>query len=270
LSLELCVFAFRFSLVAGRGSSFPARPCKTQDVDREMIRFLLVVSIFCALGAAGLGFLNRAKLTKLSEDLGESRSANAKTGTQLNDLQQKLKQTEDRLSTQERLTQQERDARSSELNTTKAKLNQTTEQLAARDSENKALTAALTEAGRNLEQKQRAEQDRQALGRRLIDVEDELNQYRFDANKAKLRPPVPLEGSILSINQEAKALTVSLGTDSGVAANSRLTVMRNGEKLTQLRVVSAGLNTCVAEFASAAPDNLSKVAVGDSVLLATK
>ena len=235
-----------------------------------MIRFLLVVSIFCALGAAGLGFLNRAKLTRLSEDLSESRSANAQTGTQLNDLQQKLKQTEDRLSTQERLTQQERDARSSELNTTKAKLNQATEQLAARDSENKALTAALTEAGRNLEQKQRAEQDRQALGRRLIDVEDELNQYRFDANKTKIRPPVPLEGSILSINQEAKALTVSLGTDSGVAANSRLTVMRNGEKLAQLRVVSAGLNSCVAEFASAAPDNLSKVAVGDSVLLATK
>jgi septal ring factor EnvC (AmiA/AmiB activator) len=235
-----------------------------------MIRFLLVVSIFCALGAAVLGFLNRAKLTRLSEELSESRSDSAKTGTELNDMRQKLKQTEDRLSTQERLTQQERDARTSELNATKAKLNQTAEQLAARDSENKALTAALTEAGRNLEQKQRAEQDRQALGRRLIAVEDELNQFRFAANKTKIRPAIPLEGSILSINQEAKALTVSLGTDAGVAANSRLTVMRNGEKLTQLRVVSAELNSCVAEFASAAPDNLSKVAVGDSVLLATK
>ena len=103
----------------------------------------------------------------------------------MNDLQQKLKQTEDRLSTQERLTQQERDARSSELNTTKAKLNQATEQLTARDSENKALTAALTEAGRNLEQKQRAEQDRQALARRLIDVEDELNQFRLDGQQGK-------------------------------------------------------------------------------------
>jgi chromosome segregation ATPase len=235
-----------------------------------MIRFLLVVSIFCALGAAVLGFLNRAKLTRLSEDLSESRSAGAQAGTQLNDFQQKLKQTEDRLSTQERLTQQERDARSTELNVTKGKLNQATEQLTARDSENKALTAALTEAGRNLEQKQRAEQDRQALARRLIDVENELNQFRVAANRAKLKTPVPLEGSILSINQEAKALTVSLGTDSGVATNSRLTVVRNGEKLAQLRVVSAELNSCVAEFASAAPDNLSRVAVGDSVLLATK
>ena len=272
-SFEFGVVRFRFSVFPCTQLGevvFPPVHAKHKNVDREMIRFLLVVSIFCAVGAAGLGFLNRAKLTKLSEDLGESRSANAQTGTKLNDLQQKLKQTEDRLSTQERLTQQERDARSSELNTTKAKLNQATEQLAARDSENKALTAALTEAGRNLEQKQRAEQDRQALGRRLIDVEDQLNQYRFDANKSKIRPPVPLEGSILSINQEAKALTVSLGTDSGVAANSRLTVMRNGEKLAQLRVVSAGLNSCVAEFASAAPDNLSKVAIGDSVLLATK
>jgi len=235
-----------------------------------MIRFLLVVSLFCALGAAVLGFLNRAKLTRLSDDLSESRSTGAQAGTEVTDLQQRLKQTEDRLATQERLTQQERDSRSAELNTTKGKLNQATEQLTARDSENKALTAALTEAGRNLEQKQRAEQDRQALARRLIDVEDALNQFRLTANKAKTRPLVPLEGSILSINQEAKALTVSLGTNSGVAANSRLTVVRNGEKLAQLRVVSVEPNSCIAEFASAAPDNFSKVAVGDSVILATK
>jgi chromosome segregation ATPase len=225
-----------------------------------MIRFLLVVSIFCTLGATVLGFLNRAKLTRLSEDLSESRSAGAQAGNQLNELQQKLKQTEDRLSTQERLTQQERDSRSAELNATKAKLNQATEQLTARDSENKALTAALTEAGRNLDQKQRAEQDRQSLARRLIDIENALNQFRLAANKAKGKYTFPLEGSILSINQEAKALTVSLGSDSGVATNSRLTVVRNGEKLTQLRVVSVEPNSCVAEFASAAPDNLSKVA----------
>src|SRR6202045_3516680 len=235
-----------------------------------MIRFLLIVSVLCALGAAGLGFLNRAKLAWMSQELIESRSSSDEAGKKLKDLQQNLQQTEDRLATQVRLTQQERDARTAELNTSKAKLNQATEQLTARDSENKALTAALTEAGRNLEQKQRAEQDRQALARRLIDVEDELNQFRLAANKAKTRPVVPLEGSILSINQEAKALTVSLGTDSGVAANSRLTVVRNGEKLAQLRVVSVESNSCIAEFASAAPDNFSKVAVGDSVILATK
>jgi len=235
-----------------------------------MIRFLLIVSILCALGAAGLGFLNRAKLAQLSQELIESRSSSDEAGKKLSDLQEKLKQTEERLSTQERLTQQERDARTAELNSIKAKLNQATEQLTARDSENKALTAALTEAGRNLEQKQRAEEDRQALARRLIDVENGLNQFRVAANKGKTRVTFPLEGSILSINQEARALTVSLGTDSGVATNSRLTVIRNGEKLTQLRVVSVEPNSCVAEFASPSVDNLSKVAVGDSVLLATK
>jgi septal ring factor EnvC (AmiA/AmiB activator) len=269
-SLELCVWSFGFSVVASLVHRFPASSCKTQNADRGMIRFLLVVSIFCALGATVLGFFNRAKLTRLTDDLVDSRSAGAQAQRQSNDLQQKLKQIEDRLSTQERLTQQERDAHTSELNATKAKLNQATEQLTARDSENKALTAALTEAGRNLEQKQRAEQDRQALARRLIDVDDELNQFRLAANKAKIRGTVPPEGSILSINQEAKALTVSLGTDSGVTTNSRLTVVRNGEKLTQLRVVSVEPNSCVAEFASAAPDNLAKVAIGDSVLLATK
>jgi chromosome segregation ATPase len=235
-----------------------------------MIRFLLIISVLCALGAAGLGFLNRAKVAWLSQELFESRSSGDELGKKLKDLQQNLQQTEDRLSTQERLTQQERDARTAELNSTKAKLNQATEQLTARDSENKALTAALTEAGRNLEQKQRAEEDRQALARRLIDVEDELNQFRLAANKGETGATFPLEGSILSINQEAKALTVSLGSDAGVATNSRLTVVKNGEKLTELRVVSVEPNSCVAEFASASPDNLSKVAVGDAVLLATK
>jgi len=47
-------------------------------------------------------------------------------------------------------------------------------------------------------------------------------------------------------------------------------VVRNGEQLAQLRVVSAELNSCIAEFVIASPDNLSKVAVGDSVLPATK
>ncbi|HYY29689.1 MAG TPA: hypothetical protein VE860_17230 [Chthoniobacterales bacterium] len=236
-----------------------------------MVRFLLIVSIFCAMGAAVLGLLNRAKFNLLTEELGDTRSESAKAELQLNDRSQQLKQVEDRLSTQERLTQQERDARTAELNTTKAKLNQVTEQLAARDSENKALTAALTEAGRNLEQKQRAEQDRQALARRLMEVEDQLNQLRIAANKQNsTQTPTPPEGSILSINQEAKAVTVSLGTDAGVYPNSRLTVVRDGEQLTQLRVVSAELNSCIAEFVIASPDNLSKVAVGDSVLLATK
>jgi hypothetical protein len=156
------------------------------------------------------------------------------------------------------------------LNATKSKLNQLTEQLTARDSENKALTAAITEAGRNLEQKQHAEEDRQALARRLIETEDQLNQYRIAENKSETKEAVDLEGSVLSINRDAKALTVSIGSDAGVATNSRLTVVRNGEKLTDLRVVSVETNTCVAEFASPSADNLSKVVVGDSVTFSTK
>jgi DNA repair ATPase RecN len=235
-----------------------------------MVRFLLTVAIFCALGAAVLGFANRAKLLQLSQELKDAQSTRDDARKKLNDLQQRLKQTEDRLSTQERLTQQERDSRNGELNATKAKLNQLTEQLTARDSENKALTAAITEAGRNLEQKQRAEDDRKALAKRLIETEDELNQYRIAENKSKSQYPADLEGSVLSINRDAKALTVSLGTNSGIAPNSRLTVVRGGEELVDLRVVSVETNTCVAEFASPSPDNLSKVVVGDSVIFSTK
>ncbi len=235
-----------------------------------MVRFLLTVAIFCALGAAVLGFANRAKLLQLSQELKDAQSARDDARNKLNDLQQRLRQTEDRLSTQERLTQQERDSRKGDLNATKAKLNQLTEQLTARESENKALTAAITEAGRNLEQKQRAEDDRKALAKRLIETEDELNQYRIAENRAKSQYPADLKGSVLSINRDAKALTVSLGTNAGIAPNSRLTVVRDGQELVDLRVVSVETNTCVAEFASSSPDNLSKVVVGDSVIFTTK
>src|SRR6516225_11737408 len=102
-----------------------------------MVRFLLIASLFCAVTAAGVGFFNRAKLALLSQDLVQAHVAGDEAKKEKNDTQQRLKQTEDRLATQERLTQQERDTRNNELNATRAKLNQMTEQLTARDSENK-------------------------------------------------------------------------------------------------------------------------------------
>jgi hypothetical protein len=234
-----------------------------------MVRFLLIASLFCAVTAAGVGFLNRAKLARLSQNLVQAHAAGEEAQKESTDARQRLKQTEDRLSTQERLTQQERDTRNEELNAAKAKLNLATQQLTARDGENKALTAALTEAGRNLEQKQRAENDRQTLAKRLMVVEEELNRMRM-ASKSKSKAAPAVEGSILSINRDAGALTISLGSAVGVTPNSRLTVMKEGEKQFQLRVVSVEPDSCVAQFVSASPDNFAKVAVGDPVTLGTK
>jgi DNA repair exonuclease SbcCD ATPase subunit len=231
-----------------------------------MLRFLLTVSIFCIVAVAGLGFLNRAKLRRLTQQLAEAQTQSNQACTQLTELGRKLNQAEERLATQERLTQQERDARNAELNAIKSKLNQATEQLTVRDGENRALTAALTEAGRNLEQKQRAEDDRQALAQRLVKVEKKLNQFRITSSRIKGKSAPRLEGSVLSINPDAQALTVSLGSDIGVIINSRLTIERNGQTMSQLRVVSVEPNSCTAEFVASTPDKLSKVAVGDQVI----
>ena len=53
--------------------------------------------------------------------------------------------------------------------------------------------------------------------RLLIGTEDELN--RIAESKGESKYPVELEGSVVSINREAKALTVSLGTNGGIAPN---------------------------------------------------
>jgi hypothetical protein len=72
------------------------------------------------------------------------------------------------------------------------------------------------------------------------------------------------------MNPGAQALTISLGRNAGLAPNARLTVIKNGVTLSQLRVVSVDKESCVAEFVSAAPENFAKVAVGDPVTLATR
>ncbi len=231
-----------------------------------MIRFLLSVALLCTLLSGGLGFFNRTKLNDLNNALTQVRQQAQKSENQLKEAQESLKQTQERLLTQERLTQEERDTRSAELNSTKAKLNQVTDQLTTRENENKALTAALTEAGRNLDQKQRAETDRQALAARLIQVQANLNELRLKARDGS-GTPVELEGSILSINREAKALTVSLGKNVGLTPNTRLDVRQNGQTVGQLRVVSVESTTCVAEFVNSTTDNIGNVSVGDAVIL---
>jgi hypothetical protein len=230
-----------------------------------MVRFILTVAMTCAIGAAGLGFFNREKMTKLSADLAGEREKAGKLQTQADDLQQKLQLAEEKIGNQEKVAQQERDSRNSELGAAKTKVDQLTEQMNQRENEIKGLTTALADANHNLDQKKRAEDDRQLLANRLINVEDELNQLRLAASeKDKNKIPPVLRGTILSMNRDAQALTVSLGSDVGVSTKSHLKVEKNGE--TQLRVVSVDKNSCTAEFLSNGPENFARVSVGDPVV----
>lgn len=240
-----------------------------------MVRFLLTLALFCALGTVGFGYYNRAKLGRLVQDLASARQENDRTKTAMAQLQQRLKSGEERQAGELKIMQDQQQKLAADLAAAKTHLARATEQLDFRDKENKALTAALTQTGQNIEQKQRAESERNALAGRLIRVEDTLNQLRLSmvaAATARGRPRAvpPIEGTILSMNPGAQALTISLGSDAGLAPNARLMVVKNGVTLSQLRVVSVDKDSCVAEFISAAPENFAKVAVGDPVTLAVR
>jgi chromosome segregation ATPase len=243
-----------------------------------MVRFLLIVAMTCAIGAAGLGFFNREKTTKLKTDLIAEKDRSNKLEILADDLQQKMLQAEESLQqnleqakekaeNQERLYQQERDNLNSEVNAAKSKLDQLTEQFNQRENEIKGLTTALADANHNLDLKKRAEDDRQLLANRLINVEFELNQLRMAAaEKDKNKTPPVLYGTILSMNRDAQALTVSLGSDMGVTAKSHLKVEKNGVTISELRVVSVDKRSCTAEFLSNGPENFARVSVGDPVV----
>jgi hypothetical protein len=140
------------------------------------------------------------------------------------------------------------------------------DQLAAKDKENKGLTMALAEAGQKMNQREQAEEDRNRLANRLMEVETTYNQLLIQQAQASPSPsPLILEGTIMSVNREAKAMTVSLGSSVGLTVNSRLTPVKSDDKIGPLRVVSVEKNSCVAQFVSNETENIGHVAVGDAV-----
>jgi septal ring factor EnvC (AmiA/AmiB activator) len=240
-----------------------------------MARFLLIVAMFCAIGAAGLGFFNRDKLTRMNQELADSVDRSKKLQAKLDELQKTMQQVGQQIESQQRSNEQQRDAMNSDLSSTKTKLAQLTEQIASRDKDNQELANQLADARRNLDQKKQAEDDRQSLAVRLINVENTLNQMRLNAaptgkSKSKVQAQVTLEGTVLSMNRDAQALMVSLGSDLGVATNMHLTVEKNGQTVGQLRVVSVDKNSCVAQFIADGPENFARVSVGDPVSITVR
>jgi len=237
-----------------------------------MARFLLIIAMFCAIAAAGLGFYNRDKLTRLTQDLASSANHTKQLQASLDDLQKKMQQMGQQIESQEHANEQQRDAMNSDLSSTKTKLAQLTDQIAARDKENQELANQLADARRTLDQKKQAEDDRQALSVRLINVENALNQMRLNAvpSKSKAKTQVTLEGTVLSMNRDAQALMVSLGSDLGVTTNMHLTVEKNGQTVGKLRVVSVDKNSCVAQFVADGPENFARVSVGDPVSITVR
>jgi septal ring factor EnvC (AmiA/AmiB activator) len=238
-----------------------------------MARFLLIVAMICAIGAAGLGFFNRDKLTRINQELAASVDRTKKLQAKLDELQKAMQQMGQQIESQERANEQQRDAVNSDLASTKTKLAQLTDQITGLQKENQELSNQLADARRNLDQKKQAEDDRQSIAVRLINVENTLNQLRLNAastSKNKGKTPITLEGTVLSMNRDAQALMVSLGSDLGVTPNMHLTVEKNGQTVGQLRVVSVDKNSCVAQFVSDGPENFARVSVGDPVSITVR
>jgi septal ring factor EnvC (AmiA/AmiB activator) len=238
-----------------------------------MARFLLIVAMLCAIGAAGLGFFNRDKLTRINQELAASVDRTKKLQAKLDELQKAMQQMGQQIESQERANEQQRDAINSDLASTKTKLAQLTDQITGLQKENQELSNQLADARRNLDQKKQAEDDRQSIAVRLINVENTLNQLRLNAastSKNKGKTPITLEGTVLSMNRDAQALMVSLGSDLGVTPNMHLTVEKNGQTVGQLRVVSVDKNSCVAQFVSDGPENFARVSVGDPVSITVR
>src|SRR5258708_33632481 len=177
-----------------------------------MARFLLIVAMLCAIGAAGLGFFNRDKLTRINQELVASVDRTKKLQAKLDELQKAMQQMGQQIESQERANEQQRDAINSDLASTKTKLAQLTDQTAGLQKENQELSNQLADARRNLDQKKQAEDDRQSLDVRLINVENTLNQLDLTAastSKYKPKPPVTLERTVLSMTRDAQALLIS-------------------------------------------------------------
>src|SRR5260370_7498021 len=92
-----------------------------------MGRLLMLVVMFCAIGEAGLGFFNRDKLTRINQELAASADRTKKLQAKLDELQKAMQQMGQQIESQERASEQQRDAINSDLASKKTKLAQLTD-----------------------------------------------------------------------------------------------------------------------------------------------
>jgi len=257
-----------------------------------MGKILISVSIVFTLLSAGLGIVNKTKLTETKDLAVATQATLDKTSGDLTATKADLKSTSDDLATAttEKATLE---TQISGLQTAaESAKNEAAEAVAAKtklEGENTQLTADLAIAKADLEAAKSAHPGTEtAAGEPSEETKVKLAEQEtliaklqsdLDSNNAKLDllekekldrvakvMKKGLEGRILAVNPAWNFVVLNLGDKNGVVSNAEMLVKRGTQLIGKVRITSVEPSTSIADIVSDSVPQGATIAPGDNVI----
>lgn len=255
-----------------------------------MGKILIFVSIVVTLLSAGLGFVNKGKLTEANDKATAAEAQVASTKTELAAAKKAADETSKSLAT----VTAEKDTLSSQITTVKADLDKATSDLtsatAAKTTAETDLASAKTqidelnkkiaEAGTPQVQTGDSEEltrmkaelaEKEALVAELQKKTDAaqtqvstLVKEKQDRAAGLMKPGQ--EGRILAVNPAWNFVVLNIGDKNNVANNAELLVKRGNQLIGKVRITSVEPSTSIADIVANSVPQGTSIAPGDHVI----
>lgn len=257
-------------------------------------KFLIILTLVFALATAGVGYLNRGKLTEArqvavsakkeaadssskaaktagelkiaSEKLAMMGSDSEKVASELSDLKTQNARYQSTVSDlQNQLTDRE-----STMNTQKADLAQKDAKLSELEGKVNQVTqsnsAPLDEMKKTVEEKDLLIS---SLQNKLKDQDSQLTNFKErEAQRRSKSMKKGLEGRILAVNNSWNFIVVSLGDRNGVINGAEMLIKRGSQLIGKVRITSVEPSTSIADIVANSVRSGLSVQPGDTVIYA--
>jgi len=258
-----------------------------------MGKILVFASVLISLITAGLGFVNKTKLTETKETLVTTETNLTKTTGDLTKSKSDLKTTAESLAT----TSSEKAALESQVTglqtaaeSAKGETAKVTAEKAALDTQVAQLTTDLTTAKDELTKLQAAGGTATAappdaeMQAKFQERETVITQLQADLDSARSKVEVfqnanndriakvakkGLEGRVLAVNPAWNFVVLNLGDKNGVVNNTEMLVKRGTQLMGKVRITSVEPSTSIADIVANSVPQGTTIAPGDNVIYQT-
>ncbi|MFZ4682066.1 MAG: hypothetical protein ACOYMS_06170 [Terrimicrobiaceae bacterium] len=258
-----------------------------------MGKILVFASIAISLATAGLGFVNKGKLTETKDTLATTEANLTKTTGDLTKTKDVLKTTEGNLATvtsEKAAAEAQVSGLQTAVETAKSEAAKVTAEKTALTDQVTQITADLEKAKADLAAAQTAAggqtavspdadaaAKRQELETLVAKLQSDLDSARGQVevfqkerqDRAMKVAKKGLEGRILAVNPAWNFVVLNLGDKNGVVNNTELLVKRGTQLLGKVRVTSVEPSTSIADIVANSVPQGTTISPGDNVIFQT-
>jgi predicted RNase H-like nuclease (RuvC/YqgF family) len=256
-----------------------------------MGKLLVFASIVISLATAGLGFMNKGKLTETKDSLSSTEATLAstkklaeETGNQLKTAKQEL--TEANAAKDQALADASQaktalDKANADLTAANTKATEATTKLAQIETDlqtakteleslKSASTGTTTASGPDPELTARLQEQEAIIAKLTSELESKTATVKVieekEQNRIKQQLKKGTEGRILAVNPAWNFVVLNLGDKQGISNNTELLVKRGNRFLGKVRITSVEPSTSIADIVANSMPQGVMITPGDNVI----